>query len=300
MKVVVSGATGWLGRASIAILLKSGIPKSNIQCFSSKTKTFEVDGLAFESRPFHLAPQMQSADCFIHLAFKTRDKVVSQPLEDYVSENRVLTDIAEMFIEKAKPKSVITISSGAVFDGPTFNTLASNMQSNPYGVLKLEEESRLARTCDAIGANLVINRLWGLSGRDIQNFAPYALAEFVSKSAANETIKIRSPHEVWRRYVDARELMTLCFKLATEGETALFDSGGPLVEIEALALKVVEVLGSASQVIREPIRADLAADRYYSRSSRYEELLAKHLQLEPSSLESQILETAQAIKMTEH
>ena len=69
-----------------------------------------------------------------------------------------------------------------------------------------------------------------------------------------------------------------------------------MTEIEALAHRVVDILGSSSQVIREPIKSNSAPDLYYSKSTTYEELLFKHLKSEPSALDSQIVETAWALK----
>ena len=295
MTIIVSGASGWLGRASISVLLKSGIDKAKIRCFGTSASIFKVDGVTFENEPFQSALSIRSAECFIHLAFKTRDKANSLPLENYLTENRDLTSLAVSVIERARPRSVITISSGAVFEGPTFETFTSDVESNPYGFLKLEEEERLSQVCQADGITLVINRLWGVSGRDIQNVTPYALAEFITRASKNESIEIRSPYEVWRRYVDARELMQLCLKIAQTEESILFDSGGPLTEIEDLAHKVVDILGSSSQVIREPIKSNYAPDLYYSKSSTYEELLLEHLKSEPSALDSQIIDTAVAL-----
>jgi hypothetical protein len=90
--------------------------------------------------------------------------------------------------------------------------------------------------------------------------------------------------------------MQLCLTLAQADESVLFDSGGPLTEIEALAFRVVDVLGSSSQVIREPIKSNSVPDLYYSKSTTYEELLFKHLKLEPLALNSQIVETARGVK----
>jgi nucleoside-diphosphate-sugar epimerase len=284
-----------LGRATIAVLINSGVDASQIKCFGSTKKSFHVEGIKFVSNPFSSVFSLKKVDCFLHLAFRTRDKVLGDNFNDYVSTNREITKHAMEFVEASKPRSVVTISSGAVFDGPHYEQLANEIDRNPYGVLKLEEEDGLIKVCNAVGANLVVNRLWGLSGRDIQNVAPYALAEFIQKAKQGEPIHIRSNKEVWRRYVDARELMSLCLKMADDGLDLIFDSGGPLVEIEILAKRVVNILNSSSTITRETLNTDLMPNHYHSKGSAYEENLYKYFKVEPASLDSQIAETARAL-----
>jgi nucleoside-diphosphate-sugar epimerase len=295
MTYLISGASGWLGRSSIAVLLSCGVSQKDIVCLGNRGGKFEVSGFEFTSIPTISFKPHSSIKVFIHLAFATRDKVTEMPFVDYVETNRKLTSSALNIIKDSRPKAVITISSGAVYDSPDYVSYANNIETNPYGFLKLEEEQRISELCHAERINVVINRLWGLSGQDIQNKAPYALAEFITKAKHNQDIYIWSDSEVWRRYCDARELMALCLRIAESGVSLIFDSGGPLTEIRELANTVVRVLNSTSKVSRAPISASSHPNHYHSKSRKYEESLLKYLNQAPSSIESQIIETAQAI-----
>jgi nucleoside-diphosphate-sugar epimerase len=297
MGIAITGASGWLGRATIATLLESGVNPIDIRCFSSKRKKFSVKNIEFQSHPLFELQECEDIEILVHLAFLTRDKVNTLNLSDYLSINREITRIACDFINTKKPGSVITISSGAVYDAPDYTTLAYSFEVNPYGYLKIEEEKRLGEACIDSSSNLIINRLWGLSGQDIQNTKPYALADFINKAKMDGTIDIKSCNKVWRRYVDARELMKLCLELATRGDSAVFNSGGPLVEIGELAQLVVQTLGSNSKITRA---AGVAWDKpniYYPQDQTYEELLLKYLKWSPLPLKYQILNTSLTLKV---
>ena len=157
--------------------------------------------------------------------------------------------------------------------------------------MKIEEEKRLTDACLASDSNLIINRLWGLSGQDIQNRIPYALADFIHRAKTDSVIEVISSHKVWRRYVDARELMALCLAIAASGNNATFNSGGPLVEIGDLAQLVVETLNSNSKVTRNMAVESGKEDIYYPKDHSYHDLLRKYQEKDPLGLKYQILRT---------
>lgn len=292
MAIAITGASGWLGRATISTLLKSGVNPVEISCFSSNRKTFIVEDTEFHSRPLVEIQNCKETETLVHLAFLTRDKLNTFSIAKYSSINHEIIDLLCHFIETNKPSSVISISSGAIYDEPEYTRLADSLTLNPYGYLKIEEELKLGQACAESNANLVINRLWGLSGQDIQNPKPYALAEFIHKAKRNNDIEIKSRGKVWRRYVDARELMGLCLKIASKGDDAIFNSGGPLVEIGELAQLVVETLGSSSKIIRDQADVLDTPNNYYPQDRSYEDLLWKYLEKCPLPLKYQILNTS--------
>jgi len=294
MRIAITGASGWLGRATIATLLESGVDFGDINCFSSESKIITIENREFQCSPISELQNCHNIDVFVHLAFLTRDKVIKSDLSNYKSLNREITGLACNFITRSKPRSVITISSGAVFDAPDYTTLADSLDSNPYGYLKIEEEKRLTDSCLASDSNLIINRLWGLSGQDIQNKKPYALADFIHRAKTDSVIEVNSSHKVWRRYVDARELMALCLAIATSGNNATFNSGGPLVEIGDLARLVVETLNSNSKVNRKTAVGLGKQDIYYPKDQSYQDLLRKYQKKDPIGLKYQILRTSMA------
>lgn len=293
MKVAITGASGWLGRASIHQLVNNFcVQKDSIYCFGSSDKYIKVDGTEFKVHSMKSIVDLGEVDLFIHLAFKTRDYVATVPLTEYVNVNRYLTDKAVEYVQRTCPRSVITISSGAVFDSPRFSSLAKDISSNPYGVLKIEEENRLSEITEECGSTLIINRLWGLSGRDVQNPRPFALYDFIEKALSNSTISIRSGHRVRRRYVDARELVSLCIALSLRGDSMLFNSGGPFVEIGELAGIVIKTLNSDSEITREDPSGALD-DNYFAKDYDYERLLMEVSGSHPMPITNQILESSQ-------
>jgi hypothetical protein len=142
----------------------------------------------------------------------------------------------------------------------------------------------------------VINRLWGLSGSDVKNIEPYALYEFIKKAQENSTIEIQSKNLVFRRYVNDRQLMRLLLKLGLASESHLFDSGGPLIEVEDLARLVVRTLNSKSNISKRNIDPQVVKDEYYPKNSKFEEIFALNMSETLLSLEEQIILSASGAK----
>ena len=88
--------------------------------------------------------------------------------------------------------------------------------------------------------------------------------------------------------------MALCLAVAASGNRATFNSGGPLVEIGALAQLVVETLNSNSRIARKVDIEPGKQDTYYPIDKSYEELLRKYLKKNPLELKYQIMKTSLA------
>jgi hypothetical protein len=86
--------------------------------------------------------------------------------------------------------------------------------------------------------------------------------------------------------------MRLLLKLAFQSETILFDSGGPLVEIEDLANLVIRTLSSKSNISKRIIDPQATKDEYFSKNSKFEEIFALHMNETLLSLEDQIILSA--------
>jgi nucleoside-diphosphate-sugar epimerase len=213
----------------------------------------------------NLSPSAE-IDGIIHLAFLTRDKVDSLTFEKYVKMNNIITSKAVDLIKTVRPKWIVNVSSGAVFNSTT-KELEQNLEKNPYGFLKLIEERELKMTSHAVGANLVIGRLWGASGKFMQLNRAYALSDFIFQAYKENRIVIKSNKTVLRRYVDSEVFMGVLIESALIGRDLVIDSGGPLVEIGELASAV----GNAFKVeeILRPKTFSTEIDDYYPRGEQF-------------------------------
>ena len=225
--ILVTGATGWLGKSSINFLLEKNFAINNIMAAASKDGTMDLGG--FNTIPvkdfFNLNPS-EEIDGIIHLAFLTRDKVDFLTFENYVKFNNEITSKAVHLIKTVKPKWVVNVSSGAVFNSKT-KELEQSLENNPYGFLKLIEENELKVAAHVVGANLVIGRLWGASGRFMKLNRAYALSDFIFQAYKEKKIIINSDRTVLRRYVDSEVFMGVLIECALTGRDLVVDSGGP-------------------------------------------------------------------------
>jgi nucleoside-diphosphate-sugar epimerase len=296
--IVISGIRGWLGNSAVNVLVDEfSINPKEIVGIGSQKNIEKIGSNSFEVKTWEdFTAGIKDVKLFLHFGFLTRDKVAKLPFEEYLSKNREITNQALSFIRNNSPKAVINVSSGAVFDAPTFTELTNDIKHNPYGFLKLEEEKRLQEICKEKNIGIVINRLWGLSGSDVKNRSPYALYEFIKKAQENEAIKIQSKNLVFRRYVNDRQLMRLLLKLGFASESHLFDSGGPLIEVEDLARLVVRTLSSKSNISKRDIDPQVVKDEYFSKNSKFEEIFALNMSESLLSLEEQIILSASGAK----
>jgi nucleoside-diphosphate-sugar epimerase len=296
--IVISGIRGWLGNSAVNVLVDDfSIDPKEIVGIGSQRNIEKIGSNLYEVKTWEdFAEGIKDVQLFLHFGFLTRDKVATLSLEEYLKRNREITNQALNFIRNYSPKAVVNVSSGAVFDAPTFTELTSDMRRNPYGFLKLEEERGLQELCKEKKIGIVINRLWGLSGSDVKNIEPYALYEFIKKAQENSTIEIQSKNLVFRRYVNDRQLMRLLLKLGLASESHLFDSGGPLIEVEDLARLVVRTLNSKSNISKRNIDPQVVKDEYYPKNSKFEEIFALNMSETLLSLEEQIILSASGAK----
>jgi len=291
LRIIVAGATGWLGRETLEVLSsldQRGKVETEIFAISSKARDMELSlGEIVKTQTFQDPDPKQETDGFISLAFLTRDKVSSYGTENYVAKNLELISSACRLIVKTKPKWIVLVSSGAIFQSKS-SELEVDVLTNPYGFCKRLEELMIAEVAREIGANLVIGRLWGASGAYMPINRAYALSDLICQALDNPEIKINSAHQVFRRYCDAGEFMKVLIGLAKRGDQVVLDSGGPLIEIMDLAVEI------ATNVINVNILRELdpmaVADDYYPRSSDFESS-AKELGISLSSIHEQIQRT---------
>lgn len=276
MKILVSGATGWMGQSFWREINQGSFPFSSkdLVGLTSNTnkKFYDSENM---SNDYWSLRSNSTTDGFVHLAFLTRDKVSLMPIEDYVATNIRIINQAVKIIEINRPKWVALVSSGAVYSKESgFTELEVSLEKNPYGFLKLEEERLLKEITAEIGANLAIGRLWGATGRDLPPNPKYAVSDFISSALTSRTIKINSQHKVYRRYCDASEFMNVLVSSAMKHTYSLFNSGGTIVELADLASEIASQIGGCE--ISRNLQPQASPDCYYPKDNSYENLALSH------------------------
>ena len=298
-KVLVTGATGWLGRETVARVIEGkfeGITQSDLLLASSNGRDLELDSLgvyptvALENLSHR--ESTNSIEGLVHLAFITKDKTTQYSFSEYVAKNIELISAACEIIERDKPKWVVVVSSGAIIDRATLE-IENNVVRNPYGFCKRIEEALIAESARKVGANIVIGRLWGGTGLYMPIKRAYAISDFIESAKEKNAISINSGGEVIRRYCDAGDFMEVLVRAALKGETTTIDSGGSIIEVGELAKLISARLGEIP-ITRSQTPTPL--DDYYPRGSEFEDL-AKSVGVQLHGIDEQVLRTLKSHKV---
>jgi nucleoside-diphosphate-sugar epimerase len=256
-RVLVTGASGWLGRTALDLLAPLGLPTLAV---ASRARIIRVGDCKIECRVWEdrevaaFAPTVV-LDC----AFLTRDRVADLPLDEYVAANRTLTERLVYATQLAGVRLALTISSGAAVY--PHDALNGPIEDNPYGYLKREAEQRLAQAAAESAAVPVVVRAWSISGAHLQKPQGYALGSMIRDADAG-AIRIMARHPVFRRYVLAEELLALGIAEGSVGP-ATIDSGGELVEMAELAARIAAVVNPDAVITRDDVDPR-DPDRYHS------------------------------------
>lgn len=288
--VVISGATGWLGRETLERLVRrvSPRPAPDVMAISSNGRSITLEsGDELTTQTFENLVLPERIEGFVHLAFLTREKVSTLEYEAYVLTNLKLISNACQVIAQAKPKWVVLVSSGAIFKNGT-GELEDSVSENPYGFLKRIEELLIRDVATRVGANIVIGRLWGATGQYMPINRAYAVSDLICQAQTGGPIQIHSRNNVFRRYSDAGEFMDVLIRAAEKGESITLDSGGPLIEIGELASEIA--LRFPGVTIQREININDPSDDYYPRSLDYE-AIANKVGIELSDISEQIYRT---------
>ncbi len=106
---------------------------------------------------------------------------------------------------------------------------------------------------------------------------------------------VRSPHRVYRRYVDASELMDVAMRLGLASRSVAFDSGGTYVELEDLADLILTEIGQPGMRVRRESPPDGLMDDYSADDSVFRDLAAS-MGVHITDLQGQIVRTARAFR----
>lgn len=298
MKILITGASGWLGRNSIKYFLNQGIPESNLILVASKNKEIQVDkNFKLKTIKFNQISNFINAEGLegiVHLAYLTRD-FFDKNLDKYIAVNTEISNNIMKLITTHNPNWVVYVSSGAIYKNYEKEVLEDDIVHNPYGFLKIQDEIAFREICEKRQINFTIGRLWGATGNDFIHAKKYAVGEFVINALVEKNILIKSNRKVYRTYCDSEQFMELCIRSASYNKFKLFDSKGEIIEIQNLASRIKKCLNSKIEIIRDEVNNTLVPDDYFARNnSMYQ--LANELDVKLLELDEQILKTATYIE----
>jgi nucleoside-diphosphate-sugar epimerase len=295
-KVLITGGSGWLGKAAVNTLTMSlGFSLDEIMLVSRVPKKIRIGEQVLNSTSWaeiyttaNLRPEY-----FLPFAFSTREQLGSFGAETYIAMNNTLIRRHSEIIENLQPANVINVSSGAAQD---LSKIFNGDEENIYGKLKFAEEESIKKSCNFAGSNLITARLWNCSGFGISKINTFALGNFISSVLDKKNIVINSKRTVFRRYVDISEFLLLCLHSVKRERYQYLESGGELIELRNLAEVVVRLLDPNTTIDAPEISRELPSNDYFSTSDGYERLLWSNFGRLPITLNDQVIETANYIR----
>ena len=266
-KIIITGASGWLGTSAIEFLINSNIYRHiELILLTSNGRNIWIQNRCFQTHKYndYKVDISENVIGIVHLAFLTKGRVNEITNKVYILQNREITQTVVRLIKTANPSWVTTVSSGAA---AKFN---SSIEDDPYGFLKLEEEFAIKTVCAELGIGFSIGRLWGAMGFDMPINRKYAISDFICQALGSKQINIEASKMTYRYYCDSRNFMEMCITLAELKYNKIFDSGGFKVEIGVLAELVSAKTGS--KIMPRTISTFRELDQYCPIDNSYLEL----------------------------
>jgi nucleoside-diphosphate-sugar epimerase len=284
LRVAVTGATGWLGRAACEVLARA--PAGEIAAFASQARTLALDGgTTLEVRPLaelHQTPH----DVLLHYAYVTREHVAAVGLDAYIATNTAITAAVCDAVAVQRPRAILHASSGAAASA------GHDLAADPYGVLKRLDEHTLRDAARDAGARCVTLRVYNVAGPWIVK-SGFAIRDLIEQVASGGTVRIHAGHRVLRSYVDVEDLAELAVALTVADgidDDLRLDTAGEVVEVGDLARRICAVLGRPDARIERGLPLEEPADDYTGNGARLHELAAA-LAITLRGLDAQIRRT---------
>jgi nucleoside-diphosphate-sugar epimerase len=296
--VVVTGAGGWLGQAAVEMLAGAFGESAGrrLALFSSIDRMHRLrSGDTLPCRRLaSIAELPRRPWLFFHFAYVTRDRLGEFGLAEYVRLNRSIAGEVIAAARRVSAAGLFVPSSGAVYRRN--RELESNLESNPYGALKLEDERAFAGLAQQLGCRAVLPRVFNLSGPFINKLRSYALSSLILAAQHGQPLVIRATHRVVRSYIHVADLVSLTLALLLESGNepiARFDTmGDRAVEIAELADCILAALGAKLPIERPPLDADRSTDDIYVGEVGPMQALVTRHRIDFLPLDTQIRDTA--------
>jgi nucleoside-diphosphate-sugar epimerase len=286
LNIIITGASGWLGRASLQYFYKIFQDKIGELVFpisASQKKITLTNNFSIKTYDYSHNFDKNKTYIIFHYGYATKDKLAILSDDEFNKNCEKINYSLHQIIKNNRIESLIFPSSGAIYN-----------QNNSYAKNKINDELYFLELSKKYNFNLMIPRIFNLGGPFINKPENYALNNFILQAKANKKIIINANNDVLRSYIHVNNLIDLFFKwiIDKDKETPLiFDVSHPnKIEIKNLAQKIIEVLKIDCEVISPNYNSQNPSDDYVG-DSRKISSLCKRYQIDLENLEQIILDT---------
>jgi nucleoside-diphosphate-sugar epimerase len=267
-RVLVTGAAGWFGRTAIAM---TGGASLEMLATGSKDQKIEIDGQsqAVHTQTLEIILAFRPT-VIIDSAFVTRERLAVLGHKAYIEANQKIIDESLAIAAIPSVRKYIGFSSGVTVHLAGQDSYS--LEENPYAAQKRVYENRLWELANSLKIDASIARVWSVTGCYVtKGAAAFAFTDLINQAKFG-LIKIKARQRVYRRYCAVEDVLALALMPLGPGEQTVFDTGGDLIELGALAQIMVEVINPAAK-IRLQIDPELPSDDYHSDNRAWQSLV---------------------------
>lgn len=242
----MTGATGWFGRLTVGLLdeIYGSETPERVQAYASRTRVLRTrTGRVLPVHSIERLPELVHRDRplqFLHFAFAVPGRAATESAAGSAPPMSSLADLVTHAVFALRPRGFCYPSSGAVHSHARTAGVAE------YGRQKAADEQAFRRVAAAVGASIVMPRIFAVGGPCSPDPRRYLLGELVSDALVGAPLHLRSGRPVYRSYISLADIvgLTLTELMRDRRAELMFDAcGDEIVEAAGLAQRVREVLG---------------------------------------------------------
>jgi len=269
LNVLIYGATGWLGRATIYYFLKN-YENVDFTLMSSSNKLINFNGRSMRTITVSDLSQNQLIhyDYYFNFAFLTQEKIKDISEDKYLKlTNQIILNEEKIIKDKEIDKSLL-VSSGAVY---WFNTGKENL----YTIQKLKQEEFFRENLKE--TKNYVARVFSLLAEQFDFEKKYAFSNFVSDGIKNNSINIESKIKVQRSYLVFEDLLN--YFITSQECNITFDAWSQNFDILELAKIIGKIYNVEVNASSEYLNSN-EVDSYISNDGSFKELIHQDINFE--------------------
>jgi nucleoside-diphosphate-sugar epimerase len=257
MKILLTGATGFVGRALRRRLINDLYDLVAVARKSSAPDTLAIGDISPETDWQHV---LQGCEVVVHLAARVHvmDEKSLDPLREFRRDNVEVTENLARQAARAGVRRFVFISSikvnGEATDaGRSFTADDTPAPQDPYGVSKSEAERALKRIANLTGMEVVIIRPPLVYGPGVKaNFR--TMVRFLGLGVPIPLASVGQNRRSLVALDNLVDLITVCVNHPDAGNQVFLVSDGEDMSTAELLRRIGEALGKPARLIPVPVR----------------------------------------------